>query len=162
MKNVKQAQSLRYEWWKSTPSSDLVTVLSEKINRMRTPYIRVFDSGDFGGIRDVTIWHEIVKKCPDVKFWFSTKSWIKPEFTSQLVSLSKEPNVVVRRSALLLDTPATKHLIPTTAEVHTTGEGCPKQTAGSCGAANCRKCWDKKVLTVSYKLHGYAVKKWNN
>ena len=159
MPNVKKTQEFRHQWWTKASSLERVDVLVDKISRMRIPYIRVFDSGDFGSIQDIIDWHDIANLCPGVKFWFSTKSWIKPEFTSQLIYLSKVSNVVVRRSALLLDSPAGKHPIQTTAEVHTDGFGCPKQVYGSCGKAKCRRCWDRGVAMVHYKLHGYA-KKW--
>ena len=158
MPNVKKPQALRQEWWAHEDPGVIVGTLVTKIRKLRTKYIRVFDSGDFQSTRDVLLWLSIVKSCPDVAFWFSTKSWIKPVFTCLLVELNAEPNVVVRRSALLFDKPAGRHAIRTTAEVHTAGTGCPKQLSGSCKKANCRDCWDKSVLTVVYKLHGYPAR----
>jgi hypothetical protein len=157
MPNVHDNQMLRYTWWCRESQVVKVAVLSDKINKLRTKYLRVFDSGDFQNNEDIETWHEIVAQCPAVKFWFSTKSWIKPHFEQALVALNSELNVVVRRSALFLDKPAKKHPIITTAEVHTYGLGCPKQLHGSCQAAGCRACWDKKVKTVFYKLHGYPA-----
>jgi hypothetical protein len=157
MPNVSDNQGLRYNWWCRESPIVKIWVLSDKINKMRNKYLRVFDSGDFQNNEDITTWHAIVTSCPTVKFWFSTKSWIKSRFRQALLDLNAEPNVVVRRSALYLDKPAGKHAIKTTAEVHTVGTGCPKQVWGSCKKANCRDCWDKDVLTVVYKLHGHKV-----
>ena len=159
MPNVRGNQLLRYEWWHSTAAPKVVNILSAKINKLRTKYLRVFDSGDFQRVEDVIIWNAIAQKCPEIKFWFSTKAWVKSEFTEALVRLHAEPNVVVRRSALFFDKPADRHRILTTAEVRAIGPGCPKQISGSCNKAKCRKCWDKNVQTVTYALHG-SIAKW--
>jgi hypothetical protein len=157
MPNVKKPQALRQEWWSTASARERIEVLAAKINKMRTKYLRVFDSGDFQRIVDIYVWQEIARRCPSVNFWFSTKAWIIPELKQALVDLNAEPNVVVRRSALLFDKPAGKHPINTTAEVHTSGIGCPKQLSGSCSKARCRNCWDKNVTTVVYRLHGHKV-----
>lgn len=158
MSNVRDNQIQRYLWWCREKPDEIIHTLTAKINKMHRKYLRVFDSGDFQSIKDIHLWHEVVTKCPGVKFWFSTKSWIRKDFCQALLELNSEPNAVVRRSALFLDKPASKHAIKTTAEVHTAGKGCPKQLKGSCDKAGCRDCWNKEVLTVVYKLHGYQAR----
>ncbi len=157
MPNVKDTQQARWEWWRNTPTEDRVKVLVRAINALRNGFFRVYDSGDFSNISDVEIWAEIASKCPKIKFWFPTRSWYKPEFTEALIKLNSLPNVVIRRSALRFNLPADSHPIITTSEVHTTGEGCPKQTHGSCAAAGCRACWSKDVPLVKYLLHGHEI-----
>jgi hypothetical protein len=117
----------------------------------------VYDSGDFSNVADVYTWLAICTKCPAIRFWFPTRTWIRENFKEALLKLNLLPNVVVRRSAMDMNKPAKDHPIDTTSEVHTEGKGCPKQTAGSCAAANCRACWNKDVKKVVYLLHGHKI-----
>jgi len=158
MPNVKDPQVKRLAWWRQTEDSAKVDTLVAAISKLRVKYFRCFDCGDFSTPADVKCWRDIIARCPDIKFWVPTRTWRLEAFRKELIELAKLPNVVVRRSALVIDEGAPVDTeLRNTSEVRSTGMGCPKQTAGSCAAANCRKCWDKSVDGVSYLLHGHKV-----
>lgn len=160
MPSVVNAQSARLAWWRRTPESERVALMVEAIGHAcrKRPFFRVFDSGDFTTPADVATWQAIIRACPGVSFWIPTRSWRVPAFEASLASLAREPNVALRRSALDIDTtPPIDPSLPLTSGVTSTGAGCPKQTHGSCEAANCRACWNRAVPHIDYHVHGSHV-----
>lgn len=119
-------------------------------------YFRWHDAGDILSTSHLEAIAEIARRVPEVKFWLPTKEialvkdWLK--------NGGKVPeNLCVRLSGFMVDQKAkTVRNLPTS-NVHTKkplGQACPAIEAHSgCGKLGCRKCWDKKVKSVSYKKH---------
>src|SRR5512133_2048527 len=127
--------------------------------------ITLHDSGDMFGAAYVGCWLEVCRRLPDVRYWIPTRAWQVPNgplplfdpLLETLRRLAKLPNVTVRPSALNFGGHP-----PIVAGLHagTTAAmpdilrafQCPAHARGNeCG--ECRACWDRKELPISYQKH---------
>jgi hypothetical protein len=175
MPNVADAQWIRFMWLRENLKTEngrieIFEYFREalqthvKINGMSgMGYFRGHDSGDFFSPAYVDIWIRLCSNFPGIKFWFPTRSYHKPgKLTDAVKQLAKLPNVIVRPSALWVDTDAPQ--VPGFAigsGVVTTLEGndqrmlCPKTTnGGTCESNSCRTCWNFSTEAVYYYVHG--------
>lgn len=135
------------------------------INFSSYKYFRIFSSGDFQSLQDIKDWTKIALKCPNTKFWVSTRAWNDPKMLPSLMTLSKLKNVCVRLSSNIiddLDFPPEVRAVPTFTfasvfvdKSSKAGGGffCQKTGKISCKKLQCRECWNKKCKLVSYKQH---------
>lgn len=156
--NTIRAQAIRWRWWQSANRAEKIDTMITLIQKIE--YFRVFDSGDFSCVDDVSIWHEICEGCPGTSFWIPTRCWRLPEFKVYLKALNALPNVTVRLSSLTYNQVVPFRVkrslgIYTDSVVSTKTSTCPKQETGNCG--DCRACWDKSHDRVYYKIHGKKV-----
>lgn len=136
----------------------LITRENEKksIGEENKGYFRWHDAGDLISIDHLEAIAEIARRVPDVKFWLPTKeSGLVKEWLDAGNRIPQ--NLCIRISGLMVDQKAkTVRNLPTS-NVHTKkplGSNCPAiEVHSGCGKLGCRKCWDKKVRSVSYKKH---------
>ena len=122
-------------------------------------YFRWHDSGDIQNIDHLEKIAEVAKRTPHCQHWLPTREYgIVSAFTAQY---DVPDNLIIRLSAMFTDRPV---VVPKTLQgvkgvavsnVHSKkaiGTACnaPKQN-GEC--RNCRACWNRKVLAVSYSIH---------
>jgi len=118
-------------------------------------YFRWHDAGD---LQSVAHLKRIVKICqgtPQIRHWLPTREYaVVRKF---LESGGVIPaNLTVRLSALMVDGPAPESLARRLG-VQVSGASasaftCPAPKQGNV-CALCRKCWDREVFNVSYKVH---------
>lgn len=126
-------------------------------------FFRWHDSGDIQSVEHLEKIVEIAKRLPEVKFWLPTK---EARFLSKYVNKHGKAwpeNLTIRWSATKID----QKISPKMAEkygVNTSSvvsgdkiESCEvnrnKKIFGAKICGDCRKCWDKNVMDVSYKKH---------
>lgn len=177
---VKIAQRARFEWVREclkTPEgtdtfvSTMVRTIRKAVDgeQRKYPgtgrYFRVHDSGDLFSPAYTWAWVRIVQALPDIRFWFPTRSWrpmrmqkltpaTRMAWELALTALASEPNVTVRPSALFFNAPAPS--IPGLAAGTTASDDgsftCPASRQNN-ECRDCRACWDKPDLAISYRAH---------
>lgn len=169
MPNVKDTQQERLDWVVRCMRSyrgqqEFEGKMYEALKRLRVPYFRIHDSGDFFSVPYVESWTRICAALPHMKFWAPTKSWLtkRPDMQQALRDLNALPNVTIRPSAIYFgDGPA--RALGLSAGSCSGAEGkadwdCPSyKQGGKCG--ECRVCWDEPRTTVNYHVHGKAAVK---
>jgi len=56
-------------------SQYLASLIVQQIRKQKLKTLRIHDSGDFFSPVYVLAWVEVARQCPDVTFWFYTRSW---------------------------------------------------------------------------------------
>ena len=153
-KNVLAAQRRRLEWWNATEPKERAAVLAAALALDGSPrYFRCYDSGDFDGPGAATTWLELAERCPHMKLWLPTRTWILPEMLPLLRDLNRHPRIVVRPSAMCFGEHApevaglsagTSAPLDNAAPGLTADRACP----GQCG--DCRLCWEAPCLSVEF------------
>jgi Gene product 88 len=154
-KDIKPAQ---YKRLKSIHGDRWVAVMVKLIGK--TPYFRWHDSGDIQSTAHLEKIVQIAIALPDTMFWLPTKEYGIVRQYLRTASFPK--NLIVRISAVMIDSPAPEIGDLPTSQVHTsravfatrhqTVYECQKPYNGKkCGP--CRACWDVNVKTVSYHKH---------
>ena len=120
----------------------------------RENWFRWFDSGDLQSLQMLHNIAEVARRTPHCRHWLATRERL---FVSKFLKLSVVPdNLCIRVSATFPDVPVKPITGVNAGNVHykqpPVGQPCPApQQNGKC--ETCRACWDKGVLTVSYKEH---------
>lgn len=128
----------------------------KSIGKENKGYFRWHDAGDLISIDHLEAIAEIARRVPDVRFWIPTKeTGIVKEWMSKGGEVPT--NLCIRISGYMVDKRAkTVNRLPVS-NVHTKkplGLNCPAiEVHSGCGKLGCRKCWDNKVKSVSYKKH---------
>jgi hypothetical protein len=123
-------------------------------------YFRWHDTGDIISVSHLQAIAEVAKELPDIKFWLPTKEYqIVKDYLECGYTIPK--NLCVRLSSYMVDQKANINSaklkrLPVS-HVHTEkaiGHKCGAVEAHSgCAEIGCRKCWDKKVKSISYGKH---------
>lgn len=141
----------------SIKSNKWVPAMIKLINNQ--PFFRWHDSGDIQSLKHFDKICKIAEALPKTKFWIPTREYdIIKEYVKTKVIPS---NLIVRLSAMFIDKAV---IIPkslqhidniTVSNVHSKtpiGIECESyKHDGKCD--DCRKCWDVKYKTISYKIH---------
>lgn len=96
MPSVQRAQERNEE---ATRRDDFVEQMVAEICTVKAHIVRIHVAGDYYSAAYVKKWREIVKACPDVRFFTYTRSWHKeaarldPALRTELTNLSKCKNV---------------------------------------------------------------------
>ena len=122
-----------------------------------TRYFRFHDSGDIIDLQHLEKIIEVVKGCPEVKFWLPTH---EPQIIKlYLLKYKKFPNnLTVRISAELIgETANTVGNVPTsTVDLKEPNSkdnyNCPSLKQGN-SCQNCRACWNSNAPNINYPLH---------
>lgn len=68
--------------------------IAAQIRKQKLKTLRIHDSGDFFSPLYVRAWRVAVANCPDVRFWFYTRSWrVSGDILAQLRKLAAADNV---------------------------------------------------------------------
>lgn len=70
--NVEQAFEKRYQ---VTKHSNFIEYTISEIKRIKADFIRIHDSGDFYSPKYIQSWFQIIRSCPQTKFYAYTKSF---------------------------------------------------------------------------------------
>ena len=148
--NLHKAHQKRYE---ALQSPDWVSAMVFLITRKKMEYFRWHDSGDLQSFQHLLNLVTIAEACPGTSFWLPTR---EKKYVNQYQKAFGEfpANLTVRVSATMVDDVAGDYA--NTSTVHQDkapiGLACkaPDQE-GKCG--ECRACWDKSVVNVSYAKH---------
>lgn len=170
MPNVKRAQLARLQEVRESLAEDagdswVEAMITEirKVTRTGEPCFRIHDAGDFFNPAYVDAWIRVCTALPDVRFWAPTREYLRPATRAALERLAALPNVSVRPSAVVKNTPA-----PVVAGLHAgsavyddpdqvPGDHyiCPASahaTERTCNAHGCRACWTG-VTPIAYITH---------
>lgn len=151
--NVQNALQRRLDVYNENPDR-WVDLMSCIIRAKKIAFFRWFDSGDLQSAQMLRHIMEVAKNCPDTKFWLPTREY---GIVSEVLAIDACPsNLVIRLSGYMIDGPAPIQ-VACKAGVNTStvtkGEAtCPAPKQGN-KCLDCRACWDKNVLNVSYKAH---------
>ena len=151
--NVQNALEKRFKQRDHPLWVEAMTLL---IERQSPSYFRWFDSGDLqpGMLQKIV---EVCRKTPATKHWLPTQER-KMVFDFINSGATIPDNLTIRLSATKIGATAKPSQFPTSAVDGSGGVNCVLTIAKirgksvkTCG--DCRRCWDKKVPHVNYKLH---------
>jgi hypothetical protein len=78
----------------------------KSLKNCNTDLFRVHDAGDLFSAKYINCWIRICEALPDIRFWFPTREYVRPDQMPHLQQLALLPNTSVKPSALRLDEPA--------------------------------------------------------
>lgn len=120
-------------------------------------YHRWFDFGDLQSVEMLYAINLVCEKTPQVQHWLPTREAKLVDDYAEKYHRWLAPNLTVRVSSVMIDDKPIMRWA-NTSTVHSksnTPQGshvCPARDQGNaCG--ECRACWDREVLNVSYPLH---------
>ena len=148
---VRENQLVRSEWWHNTDPIERAVILADAVRREGAPlYFRCYDSGDLD-LSAIETWLRFAELLPDTKIWIPTRTWLLPEFLPGLLALNSHPRIIVRPSTVAFDDPPID--IDGLAGGHTAHWRDPIKATYRCpgNCADCRICWDRPDLSVSFK-----------
>lgn len=90
MPSVQRAQENN---WEITRRGDFVEQMLDELKKKKATVVRIHVAGDYYSAEYVRKWIQIVRACPDIKFFTYTRSWRIPEIRKVLTELSHCPNV---------------------------------------------------------------------
>ena len=152
--NVRKALWRRYL---STNNPLWVDAIAECIARYPSKgYFRFHDSGDILGLWYLESIARVAEKLPAIKFWLPTREYqTLRDWHSEIGSLPS--NLIIRASALRVDSSPPKVLGLPTSTVHKdsppTGSQCPSYLQGG-KCLSCVRCWDRRSKNIAYKYQG--------
>lgn len=131
-----------------------ISAFVKQINR--EPHFRWFDAGDIQSVEHLRLICEICEATPTTEHWLPTREL--PFLLGYLQKYGPLPeNLVIRASSAMIDGDPPDKAWMREAGILTSGvssqgdHDCPAtEQGGVCGA--CRRCWDRDVPHVTYKL----------
>lgn len=139
---------------KSLSSLSWVDSMVFMIKAKANPYFRWHDAGDLQSFQHLLDIVKIAEQLPNVSFWLPTRE--KALILKYREAFGAFPgNLCVRLSSAMIDSKPLAGF-ENTSTVHDKNEApgheCPAYKQGN-KCLDCRACWDKSVLNVSYKKH---------
>ena len=139
--------------WENWIAHMIATIGASKAAKVG--FFRWHDSGDLQGLSHLHAIAAIAHGLPGIKFWLPTKE--KATVKRYAASFAVPENLTIRVSGAMVDGAAP--VVPAgilTSTVHRAGQPTGHEcnapaNGGKCG--ECRACWDKAVLNVSYRYH---------
>lgn len=154
--NVQKAHKCRLDIWKANKQGDWSVWMATAIKKSGTKAFRWFDSGDLQSIEMLDDICHVAIYTPLVNHYLPTKERkIVNDFIKNDGIIPD--NLVIRISSSMVDRISTNtsyHPNVKSSNVTTDFElvTCPAPWQGNkCG--DCRKCWDKDVDSIVYKVH---------
>lgn len=145
------------DWKRKNWVKDMVKAIKHE------SYFRFFDSGDMYCVELALKIEEIVKACPNTKFWIPTRSHKIKLIANVINRLNRLANCVVRISSDsivggIVDWETNSTIVPIGSVKSSKGFlVCQSfNNNGKCG--DCRACWNKNLKTVAYPAHGNVMK----
>jgi len=128
----------------------------------RNDVFRWHDSGDIQSVVHLAKICYIAKMNPGIKFWLPTQEW---EMVRKYVVDLKQKipdNLIIRLSARMVDgqTPVNlaKALGVQVSKTSLDKFDCPASHQDD-KCMDCRKCWDRNIMSITYKYHGRIARK---
>lgn len=155
--NVKSAHEIRLQKFNESVENDggksWIAAMKQIIGKDK--YFRFFDSGDLQSEKMLDIICQLAREMPKCKFWLPTKEL---KLVSKYISRGNKipKNLTIRLSAFKFEDAGpislAKNLKVNVSGASKTDFTCPaSRQDNNCG--DCRKCWDKRVMSVVYKRH---------
>ena len=122
------------------------------VARQKSGHFRWFDSGDLQSLDHLRQIMEVIKATPHIQHWLPSREY-------KLLDLHKAlhgdwpANVVVRRSAHLIDGPPPKTKDPTSTVVTDDSKVTCRAPWQGNQCLDCRDCWNPTVRNVAYRKH---------
>lgn len=141
---VQLAQDRRLKAWQEDP--DWVLLMSTRITLLDEGYFRWFDSGDLQSAKMLQDINQVAANVGNVQHWLPTQE------RSLVKGVDLAPNLLVRISSTKIGEEQELGWWQWTSSIGINDWNCPSnEQAGKC--ENCRRCWDKNVRNVVYKVH---------
>lgn len=145
------------DWKRKNWVKDMVKAIKHE------SYFRFFDSGDIYCVELAEKIYEVVKACPNTKFWIPTRSYKIKNINNVLNRLKSLSNCVVRLSSDsitggIVDGETVSTIVPNSSQKSSVNFlVCQSfNRGGKCG--DCRACWNKNIKVVAYPAHGNVMK----
>lgn len=141
--HIKRGGSINHPLW--------VNAMITQILASKTEYFRWHDSGDLQSFQHLLNIVKVAEQCPSVSFWLPTK---EKKFINQYnATFGAFPdNLIVRVSGALVDGVRPDFEHTSTVTTNADNATCRAfENKNKCG--DCRKCWDKSIVDVSYLKH---------
>jgi hypothetical protein len=143
----------------------IAAAIASRINTARGDrkyFFRWFDIGDIYRPELVDVIRITAERCPQTKFWVSTRAWKNPIILKRLKEVvAQYPNVIIRPSAdhIDQDPPRIEGLAAGTGvfRERKIPEGKYVLCSGNCRKTGCRICWIAPNVPVFYPLHKNLV-----
>jgi hypothetical protein len=150
--NVQSALEKRYQ---SLADKRWVNSMALLISNQSKDFFRWHDSGDLQDVNHLKKIVEVCKLTPNTKHWLPTREYkIVESYINQFGAIPE--NLCIRLSAHKVNFPApeklAKRLGVQTSIVTTENGSCPSSKQGN-KCLDCRACWNRSVVNVSYLKH---------
>lgn len=151
---VQARMQRRYEIWRDMDPMEWIHKFSLVLNHKKAgDYFRWFDSGDLQSVDMLWQINTIAYLTPWMKHWLPTKeAQMVHDFLREKGGFAD--NLTLRVSLPMFEDKRPVKYDPRilTASSSKVSWDCPAHTQGNkCG--DCRKCWDKSILHVTYRRH---------
>ena len=142
----KRARAINKKFW--------VENMVYLIDHQPYPFFRWHDSGDLQSEKHFSDILDVCGATPTIKHWLPTREY---DIVENVLSIRTKPkNIAVRLSAHMVDEGGPivldKRIGVQMSEVRRKDYTCPAHEQNN-ECQDCRKCWDQRIPTISYKLH---------
>jgi hypothetical protein len=97
----------KYHWnLLQTFHPDFVTKMVNELHHVSGRYVRIHVAGDFYSIPYINKWYDIVKACPEHRFYAYTRVWRNPLLRKAVLKLDTLPNFTLLASTDITTGPA--------------------------------------------------------
>lgn len=143
--------------------TEWITLKNKRARHLRNQVrvVRIHTSGDFFSTAYINAWRSVALRCPDVKFYAYTRSWVIPELVEMLEAFRAMPNVTLWASwDSTMEQPPTGWPV---ASVARREDGidtdrfrflmlCPEQAGRKPDCTSCGVCWAPKLKAEAQLL----------
>jgi len=157
---IQEALEKRYNAWNSNRpkwKDAMIYLMHNKKHIVDTGVFRWFDSGDIQGIGMLEDINDIAWASPYIKFWLPTKEYGVVHMFQN--NIEQAPNLTIRVSGPMVNENNVSGMYFNTSSVFdkdnlhlTDGQVCPSSKQDN-QCKDCRACWDRNVLDVTYIAH---------
>lgn len=150
--NVQAAMSRRFDSLNHPRWVEAMTIALEK--RVKNGFFRWHDSGDIQSVEHLKNIIKVALNLPHIKFWLPTREKAILEAYAKQGSFPR--NLTVRLSANSMEqrlSPAMLKSLGVVGSSVSSGKyNCPAPSQDNF-CLDCRKCWNKKIMNITYKKH---------
>ncbi len=147
--NVKEANDRRLD---ATLRPDFVDIMVGEIRKTRAPAFRLHVVGDFYSVEYIEKWGNILKALPAIIFFGSTRSWRCGFLSAAIKEFRDMDNAYIKASVDLTDNLSPLNCGWNLWSVEGDGLPCPHDNGTVANCLECRRCWTKKKLNVTFRL----------
>jgi hypothetical protein len=152
-----------YQWKLDTWVDDMIILITKEGKRNKKNLFRWFDSGDVYKKELALKIEQVIKGTPQVKHWIPTRQYKDKNVRPVLDRINQLPNAVARYSSDSVNGKMLDSDFNSTIAQHADDIKSSKGVL-VCGAysrggecQDCKACWDKRINTIVYPLHGNKV-----
>ena len=163
-KEATELRAYNLENWKlNTWIEDMVVLITKEGKRNKKNLFRWFDSGDIYCLDLALKIEQVIKATPNIRHWIPTRQYKDKKVKPVLDRINQLPNAVARFSSdsvkgVILDSVYNSTITQNANDIKSS------KGVSICGAykrkgkcESCSACWDKRINTIVYPLHGNKV-----